>query len=416
MCSVSPKIVVFAMRITLTWLILMLSVPMLCKSALGQTYGIELHNSVMPASGAMGGASFTRPQDVQSAINANPATMSQFQGTTTGFGGAFIEPTYNIAQAAPLPLLGVTPFSGKSDTPAALAGNIGVTRKTEFRGIPVTTGLGFLTNAGLGVDFRPIPESVGTHTAYLALDLVAAVAVDVSPNLSLGTSFTLGTSILDGPFVASSSSQTDYSPRFTIGANYELGYGTSIGGFWQSKKSFTFDNAANFNVGPLAGRFFDLELDHPSNFGIGLANRCLMNGRLLLAADVLFKNYSDADFWQAIYTDQWAFQFGSQFALTPRLKLRAGYAFNEDPTRGQVPANIGGVPVGSIPAIQYVEGQFAAVSQHRLTGGFGIQDVLTNVDFDLAAGGMFKGSKTFGATSATIEGYWIAFGFTFRCP
>ena len=404
------------MRITSVLIILVLSVPMLCHSASAQTYGIELHNSVMPASGGMGGASFTRPQDVQSAINANPATMSQFPGTTTGFGGALIEPTYNISQTAALPLLGVTPYSGKSDTPAALAGNIGVTRKTEFRGIPVTTGLGFLTNAGLGVDFRPIPEASGTHTSYLALDLVTAIAVDVSPNLSLGTSFTLGTSILDGPFVATRSAQTEYSPRFTIGANYELVYGTSIGGFWQSKKSFTFDNVAGFSAGPLAGQFLDLQLDHPSNFGIGLANRCLMDGRLLLAADVLFKNYSDADFWDSIYDDQWAFQFGSQYALTPRLKLRAGYAFNENPTRGNVPGNIGGIPVGSVPSSQYVEGQFAAVSQHRLTGGIGVRDLLTNVDFDLTAGGMFEGSETFGATTANIKGYWIAFGFTFRSP
>ena len=97
------------MRTTSLSIILMLSVPMLSQSAWVQTYGIGLHNSVMPVSGGMGGASFTRPQDVQSAINANPATMSQFRGTTTGFGGVFIEPTCNFTQTAPLPLLGEFP-------------------------------------------------------------------------------------------------------------------------------------------------------------------------------------------------------------------------------------------------------------------------------------------------------------------
>jgi long-chain fatty acid transport protein len=198
-----------------------------------------------------------------------------------------------------------------------------------------------------------------------------------------------------------------------------MGGGTSLGAYWQSKKSFTFDNVVRFGAGagPLAGQFQDLDLDHPSNFGIGLANRCLLDGRLLLAADVLFKNYSDADFWQAIYDDQWAFQLGAQYVVGPHLKLRTGYAYNEDPTRGNVPGSIGGViPVGGIPAVQYIEGQFAAISEHRITGGFGIQDMVQNVDFDFTAGGMFENTKTFGSTTASIQGYWLAFGFTFRCP
>ena len=38
-----------------------------------QTFGLELHNTLMPASGGMAGTSLSRPQDLQSAINANPA-------------------------------------------------------------------------------------------------------------------------------------------------------------------------------------------------------------------------------------------------------------------------------------------------------------------------------------------------------
>ena len=47
--------------------------------AYGQTFGVELHNTLMPASSGMGGASFSQPQDVQSAIYGNPATMTQFE-------------------------------------------------------------------------------------------------------------------------------------------------------------------------------------------------------------------------------------------------------------------------------------------------------------------------------------------------
>ena len=55
-------------------------------AAYGQSFGVELHNTLMPASGGMGGASVARPQDLTSAINANPATLTQFQGTQFMFG------------------------------------------------------------------------------------------------------------------------------------------------------------------------------------------------------------------------------------------------------------------------------------------------------------------------------------------
>ena len=376
-----------------------------------QTYGIELHNAVMPASGGMAGTSFSRPQDVQSAIYGNPATTTQYAGTVFGFGGAFIEATINTNQATQLPLLGVNPYSAKSDTPPSLLPNISIVNNTVIMGNPVTLGMGFFGNAGLGVDFRPVQQSAGTHASYLSLDLVNSAAVKLSERLSVGASLTAATSILDGPFVDTSSSQSDYALRYTLGANYELGNGISVGGFWQSKKDHKFDNVVRFGTGP----YQDVQLDHPTNFGFGVANRCLMNGRLLLAADVIYKDWSDTDFFGAIFDDQWVLQFGGQYALTNRTKFRMGYAFNEDATRDQVPGTIGGVvPIGGIPAVQYIQGQFAAINQHRLTGGFGVQEIVPGVDFDMSVGGMFDASKSFGATTASVESYWVSFGFTWR--
>ena len=42
----------------------------------GQAYGVELRASLMPASGGMGGTSVARPQDLQSALMNNPATLT----------------------------------------------------------------------------------------------------------------------------------------------------------------------------------------------------------------------------------------------------------------------------------------------------------------------------------------------------
>ena len=51
-----------------------------------QSFGVELRNTLMPASGGMGGASMARPQDVQSAVNGNPATLARDVGELTDRG------------------------------------------------------------------------------------------------------------------------------------------------------------------------------------------------------------------------------------------------------------------------------------------------------------------------------------------
>lgn len=378
-----------------------------------QTFGIELHNSLMPASGGMAGASIAQPQDLQSAINGNPATLTQFRGTQFSFGGAWAEPTYGITQLTPLPGIGVTPYSAKSGTPGSVLGNIGATQDFSALGLPATAGIGLMTNAGIGVQFRDVPESNGTSAEYLALDMITGAGVDLTDRLSFGASLALGISYLDGPFVDLTGMVPAYALRGTVGANYSLGRDTTVGCYWQTKKSFKFDDAVLFAGG---GPAQDVHFDHPENLGIGVANRSLMEGRLLLATDVLFKRYSDADFLRAVYDDQWVLQFGTQYSVNKRIRLRLGYAYNENPMRQDpVITSIGGVPLpDGIPGVRYVQGQFAAVSEHRLTGGVGIRDALPGVDFDILAGGMFEGSDQFADTIASVESYWLGAGLTWR--
>ena len=70
-----------------------ISVVIMPQLAWGQSFGIELHNTVTPAAGAMGGVCLARPQGVMSAVNGNPATLTQFEGTQFMVGGAWSEPT-----------------------------------------------------------------------------------------------------------------------------------------------------------------------------------------------------------------------------------------------------------------------------------------------------------------------------------
>lgn len=383
------------------------------SSASAQSFGIELHNTLMPASGGMAGVSISRPQDLQSAINGNPATLTQFRGTQFSIGGAWAEPTYNITQTEALPLVNVTPYSDRSGTPGAAAPNIGVTQDFSALGVPATWGLGLMTNAGAGVDFRDVPASNGTSAEYVALDFVTGLGIDLTDRFSVGAAFTVGNSYLDGPFTDIGGMVPAYGLRGTVGGNYQLTRNTSLGAYWQSKKHFSFDDAVVFTNPNY--RVFDVEFDHPANVGIGIANSSLANGRLLLAMDVLYKQYDDCDFLGDIYKNQWVYQFGAQYAANRRVRLRLGYAYNENPMRDAQVTQIGGVPLpDGIPALRYIQGQFAAVSLHRVTAGVGLRDVLPGVDVDTFAGGMFENSDQFASTIASVESYWIGVGLTWR--
>lgn len=388
------------------------ALSLVCASAHGQTFGIELHNNLMPASGGMAGASLSQPQDLQSALNGNPATVRQFKGTQFSFSGAWADANYSITQTAPLPLVNVDPYSATSGTPGSLLGNIGLTMDLDPYGLPATMGMGLITNAGFGVDFRDVPESNGTSAQYLALDIAASLAFNVTDRLSLGATGAVGTSYLDGPFVDIGGMTNAYGFRGTVGANFCVDPNTSLGLYWQSKKRFDFEDAAIIQgFGPV-----DIHLDHPSNFGFGLAKGGLMCGRLLLATDVIYNVNSDADFLKAIYQDQWCFQFGSQYSVNERVRLRTGYAYNENPMKEAQGVTIGGVTLpDGLPALRYVQGQFAAITQHRLTMGIGIRDFRPGIDLDLFAGFAFDADDRFATTEASVDGnYWIGFGQTWR--
>lgn len=378
-----------------------------------QSFGVELFNNVMPASGGMAGTSIARPQDVQSAINGNPASMTQYRGTQFAFGGAWIEPTYNLTVADPgLQFLGIQPFTdAKSDMQGVAPVNIGITQDLSAWDLPVTWGIGFVAGSGAGVDFRHVPQANGTYANFLALDVVTGAGVAITDRLSAGASVLLSNATLDGPFVAVTSESWDYALRGTVGVDYALRPDTTVGAFWKTKAAYTFENVVSFTPGV----FYNVPVDRPSCFGVGVANTSLMDGQLLLAMDAIYQQYTDTALFGDIFRDQWSLQFGTQYAFNSRTRFRLGYAWNQNPMRNTVGDRISGIlPPGGLAHVQYIEALFAAIPQDRVTGGVSVKDVLPGVDFDLFAGGMFEESQTFGITTATVESYWVGAGITWR--
>ena len=357
------------------------------------------------------GLSIARPQDLTSALNANPATLTQFGGTQFLFGGAWAEPTFNLTQSAPIPLLGVDPYSAKSTAQGVAGANIGVTQSLEMMGLPVVFGLGFMSNAAGGADFRHVPQSNRTNSAFTVLEMAASAGMQLSERLSAGTTLFVGTGLFDGPFVEIGGMTSDYALRGSFGLNYELTDCTSLGAYYQTEQSFRFDNAVQFAAGPT----FDVNMDLPQNVGLGLANHALLDGKLLLAVDVIYKNWDSANLFSSVYRDQWVLQLGTQYSVG-NYRLRSGYAYAENPIDDTPINNIGGVfPPGGPPSVRYTQGLLAVTSQHRISCGVGAVDVLPGIDMDILAGGMFRDSEQLGpSTSTSIASYWVGFGLTWR--
>ncbi len=371
----------------------------------------------MPASGGMGGVSIARPQDVISGINGNPASLTQFKGTQFIFGGAWAEPTYNLSQSARIPVTGSTPieaFSGKSNAQGVPAGNIGVSQEFSEFGLPVTLGVGFVTTSGAVVDFRNIPESNGTNAGLAMFGLPVSVGVDLTDRLSIGSTVELGIAFFDGPFVGTGGMTNDYALRGTFGANYLLNDSNTIGAYYQTKQSHRFDNAFILNPG-VGQQSVDVSMDLPQNIGLGLANTALMDVRLLLGGDFLYKLHDEAALFKAIYDNQFVVQLGAQYSIG-KFRLRGGYVWAENPIDQSPGPNLGGVvQPGDIRLVRYSQGLLAVTAQNRISVGVGVVDLLPGIDMDLMAGGMLRDTEQLGAfTQSSIESYWVGFGMTWR--
>src|SRR5205085_2457791 len=126
----------------------------------------------------------------------------------------------------------------------------------------------------------------------------------------------------DGPFVGDGAMTNAYALRGSLGANYDLNDETSLGFYYESLQKFRFDDAVRLDLG---GGVFDQSRDVllalPHNFGFGLANTSLADGRLLLATDIVYLNWSTANLFENIYRNQWVIQLGSQFIAGDHVRL-----------------------------------------------------------------------------------------------
>jgi long-chain fatty acid transport protein len=387
------------------------------QSAWCQGYGTDTQNVLTPAAGGMAGVSVARPQDVPAAIFGNPATLAQFQGTQFTLGGAWVEGYPTVSNDGSASRTGDTPFSVTSRSQGFVVPAIGVAQDLRSLGLPGTLGVGLNGQSGLGAEYRGrVPESDilnNTTGEYMVLGMNMGAGFQLSDKLSAGAALTLGTAFeqlgLVGPAV-SSAMVSDYGLRGTFGLDYDVNETNTVGVYYQTRMDFAFPNAVR-----LGSDFHDVRISQPETVGIGYANRSLMNGDLLLAADFYYKMWESAPLWEDIFVNQWAAAVGAQLTRG-KMKYRLGYSYNSNPINHSVGDSLDGFPYAQANVQLFQAASTAVINQHRITGGIGRQDFLfPKVDLDLFAGGLFNATDDFGPhTQASVAVYYAGMGLTWR--
>jgi len=384
------------------------------QSAYGQGYGTDSQNVLTPAAGGMAGVSTAEPQDVPSAIFGNPATLTQFHGTQFTLGGAWVEgyPTVTNDGSAN----GGVPFSVTSRTEGFAIPAVGVIQDLRSVGVPGDFALGFGGLSGLGAEYRGLAPATSflnnVSSEYMVLGINAAMGIEVTKQLSVGAAMTLGNGFeqlgFTGP-LASSAMVNGYGLRGTFGLDYALNSCNTVGAYYQTRLDFNFPNAVRFG-----SAYYDLSVSQPETIGFGWANRSLMDGKLLLAADVYYKLWDNAPLWDDVFVNQWAFAVGAQLTRG-KMKYRLGYSYNTDPINHSVGGNLDGFPVGQSAVQLFQAASTAAISQHRITAGFGREGFLVpNLDLDFFAGGLLNAHEVFGDSQTSLAIYYVGMGLTWR--
>jgi long-chain fatty acid transport protein len=407
------------MKAKLAFVVITLSILLLAWTGLayGQGYGTDLQNVLAPASGGMAGVSTARPQDVPSAIFGNPATLTQFQGTQFTFGGAWVEGYPTITNNGDLNTANPgVPFSVTSRAQGQAIPEIGVTQDFECYGLPGTVGIGLGGLAGVGSEYRgraPAGSFVNNlSSSLLILGINLDAGVKLNDSLSVGAAFTLASAYeqlgLVGPTIDTAMAN-DFGIRGTLGLDYAWNDCTDLGFYYMTPLDLQFNDSLR-----IGSTFHDVRIQQPTTFGLGIANRALMNGRLLVAADVYYKLWSDADLYQNVYENQFAVAIGTQLT-NGRYKYRLGYSYNENPLDHSVGGNLDRFPVGQSAVQLFQAASAGMINQHRITTGLGIDGFLfPNVDFDMFVGGLLHASDTFGSNQEELAIWYAGLGWTWR--
>jgi long-chain fatty acid transport protein len=369
--------------------------------------GTDLNLSAKAKAGGMAGAAYTMPQEASAAVFGNPATLTQFKGFNMNFGAS---------------LIGLK--SVDVDTESALTGNSGISHSDADNYIVpdfgmtlevapgLVIGTGLEVDAGLGVDMRDDPINLigvpGAITLPLNVELISfnaniGLGYQATEKLSLGAAVTIGFGLAqlgtagdtsglplipgvtlpglnpaNADFGGTTSSVHDIGFGGSLGATYALQEGIMLSAAYKSQLQYNFRNIIEFD-----GAYQSLKVAQPAEIVVGVALDNILAQGLLVEADVIWKNWSDANTYEDAYDDQFLIVVGAQYQMG-NWAFRAGYSWAENLMRDDPNDTLGGLAgLGTIPLKGAPLGQdvvkiaqmslLPVIWEHTVTAGIGYQ-------------------------------------------
>ncbi len=357
---------------------------------------------VGPISRAMGGVGIASPQDAISAVFSNPAAMcfgAFCPSNQVDFAGtAFMPNIHASITAGQGPFGPFTPpfsFNAHSDPKLYPIPALGISY--SFPEYPKwRIGFGAYGVTGLGVDYRgtsldqpnfPIfggnPLAAGAFSNLQIMKFAPTVAYQVNHWLSLGAAFNISYSTLD----LREGANSGFAPGAQIGAIVKPHKDVSIGFTYSTPQDVNhhkvLPGAPTVPGGPPS--LNSLALSSPHNLGVGVGWEAIPR-KLLFEADFKWLNWAGADGYRHFdWKDQYVFNIGAQFKPIPKLALRLGYNFGNNPVKphknfvGFNPANPAQPPMTTIQGtpipVYYFETfrtiGFPAIVENHITAGIG---------------------------------------------
>ncbi|ORU94489.1 MAG: hypothetical protein A6F70_08940 [Cycloclasticus sp. symbiont of Bathymodiolus heckerae] len=363
--------------------------------AMAISAGTDLNLSGKARAGGMAGAAYTMPQEASAAVFGNPATLSQFKGINMNFGASWL--SLSGVENVQTDSLGGSNTS-TSDADNYIIPDFGLTIQVSPN---LVIGTGLEVDAGLGADYRDDPINLlpgaGDFTLPLLVEVISfnanlAAAYQATDQLSLGASVTVGfglaqlgtagatqgltalnglvntggngagAGIAVGPdiladFGGTTSSVHDIGFGASLGAVYEVQEGVLVSATVKSPVEYNFKNIIHADPTAIAAAggsiaadgYQDLTLQQPAEVILGIAlNDVIMPG-LLIEADAIWKNWSDAHAYEDAYEDQWLLAIGAQYEAGD-FTYRVGYSYAEDILSDAPNGTLSGLDgLGSVP-------------------------------------------------------------------
>ena len=291
--------------------------------------------AIGPIARSMGGVGIAAPQDAISAVFANPAAMCfgpYCPGSEFNFAGTVFMPKVDAKIN-----LGGTTFQANSAENIYPIPAIGIS-------VPITKnmplwrfGLAAYGVTGLGVDYRNTsldqssfagfggnPLIAGAYTSLQIMKFAPSIAFEPNSQFSLGLAAHIDYATLD----LRSGSSTGYGFGVQLGAIYRPLDRVSMGITYTTPQTVTHSNVSDFDGNGTAD---NLDLQAPQQVGLGIAFDVIPN-TLLIELNGKWINWSNAAGYSDFdWKDQYVFGIGAQYKVTPKLALRAGYNYGNNP-------------------------------------------------------------------------------------